>query len=202
MWSSPGACSLPGIWPVRLPIIEKSLQNQCSGHLIDHAPMFLAGMAGLVEDMVGFLGSQALVAKVNGQAGKLAQLGGKGAGFGGLRAFFAGEVQRKADDQAGHAEAAGEPGQRAEVFAPISPSFQREDRLRGESQLVGDGYPDAAIADIKAEKPRVGALAQRFPPGFKLKGAARPRTPICIDLRRIESNQEESSRGFFSSLQA
>ena len=72
MWSSPRACSLPGIWPVRPPRIEKSLQNERGGHLIDHPPVFLADMAGFVEDLVSFVGCQALVAKVDGQAGECA----------------------------------------------------------------------------------------------------------------------------------
>ena len=150
-----------------MPFIEKSLQNECGGHLIDHAPVLLACSAGIIEDLVGLVGRQALVAKVDGQAGERAQFGGKGAGLGGLRAFFAGEVQRQAYNDTGSVETACEAGERAQVFPPIPPSFERKHGLRGDAQLVRCSYTDAAIADIETEKPRVRVLAQRFSPGIQ-----------------------------------
>ena len=70
-------------------LVEKRLQNERGGDLVDHAAVLLAGVAGFIQNLVGFAGGQTLVPQVDGQAGQFAELGGKGLGFGGLRAGFA-----------------------------------------------------------------------------------------------------------------
>jgi hypothetical protein len=67
--------------------------------------MLLAGVAGFVENLVGFAGGQPFVAEVDGQAGQSAQFGGKGLNLGGLGAEFAGEVQGIAHYDAHYAKA-------------------------------------------------------------------------------------------------
>jgi hypothetical protein len=86
------------------------LQDQRGGYLVDYSAMLLAGVAGFVEDLVGFAGGQALVPEVDGQAGESAQLGGKGLSFNGLGAGFAGQVHGVAHYDADDGEAAAEAG--------------------------------------------------------------------------------------------
>ena len=73
--------------------------------------MLLAGVAGFIQDLMGFARGQALVPEVNGQAGQLTQLRGEGLGLGGLRAQVAGEMHRVANHNAHDAEATGQPRQ-------------------------------------------------------------------------------------------
>ena len=58
-------------------LVDKRLQNQRRRHLVHHFAVLLALVAGLVENLVGLMGGQALVPQVNGQAGQRAQFGGK-----------------------------------------------------------------------------------------------------------------------------
>lgn len=114
--------------------------------------MVLAGMARPIENLVGFARSEALVAQMDGQAGELAQFGSESLGLCRLAAFDALlQVQRIADDDAGHIEAAGEPGQGAQVFAAAAAALEGQHRLRGQAQFIGDGYADAAVADVEPE---------------------------------------------------
>ena len=125
--------------------------------------MLLAGVACFVENLVSFAGGQPLVPEVDGKAGQSAQFGGKGLGFGSLRADVAGEMHRIAHYDAHDAKAAAEAGQRAQVVAAVVLPLQRQNRLRGQAQLVRDGYADAAVADVEAE---IANSFQLFAPGF------------------------------------
>jgi hypothetical protein len=60
-------------------------------------------------------------------------------------------MHRIAHHDAYYAKAAAEAGQRAQVLALIVPPLQRQNRLRGQAQLVRDSYADAAVADVEAE---------------------------------------------------
>lgn len=77
---------------------------------------------------------------MDGEAGELAELGGKGLIECGLPAFVAGEVNGIADDDGGDGEAAGEAGERAEVVAGDAAAgalaLEGEDGLGGEAELV------------------------------------------------------------------
>jgi hypothetical protein len=88
---------------------------------------------------------------VDGQAGKRAKFGGEGLRFCGLGAELAGEVDGVANYDTDDAKAAAEAGNGTEIISLTVTPFQREDRLGGQAQLVGDGYPDAAVADVQAE---------------------------------------------------
>ena len=140
------------------------MQDERRRDLIDDGPMPLTFASGRVEELVGLVGGQALVAEMDGQTGELAKRAGKGAGFGGLRAFVAGKVQREANHQPGNAEAAGQTGQGAKIVAAVETALQRENGLGGEAKLVGHGDADAAIAHIEAEKARLVARAQLAAP--------------------------------------
>jgi hypothetical protein len=54
--------------------------------------MLLAGVAGLVQNLVSLARGQPLIPQVDGQTGQLAQFGGKGLSFGRLRARIAREM--------------------------------------------------------------------------------------------------------------
>lgn len=113
--------------------------------------MLLSRMPGLVEKLVRLLGGEPLVAKVDRQAGDCTKFVGEDPRFCGLRAFASVEMKRMADDDPGNVVAPRQPGQRAEVFPPIVAPVESENRLRRKPQLIGDGYADAAIADVESE---------------------------------------------------
>jgi hypothetical protein len=126
--------------------------------------MVLAGMAGLVENLMGFAGGEALVPEVDGEAGESAKLSRKCLGLFGLGAEFAGEVDGIAHHDADDVEAARQAGDGAEVFSMIVTAFEGEDWLGGEAELVGDSNADAAVADVEGEI--AGDGLQLVAPGF------------------------------------
>lgn len=149
---------------------EKVLEDEGGGDLIDDAGVLPAGMAGLVEDLVGFVGGEALILKVEGQAGELGELEGEGAGFFGLGTGLAGEQQGKADDEAGDFESAGEAGEGAQVLAAAAAALEGEHGLGGEAELVRDGDADAAAADVEGQITGWFFLGQNgLPSAFSLK---------------------------------
>jgi len=113
--------------------------------------MLLAGVAGFVENLVGFAVVRRSSHRMDGESGQRAQFGGKGLGFGGLWADSAGKMNRVAHYDADDAKAAAEARQRAEIVAAIVPPLQRQNRLRRQAQFVRDRYADAAAADVEAE---------------------------------------------------
>jgi hypothetical protein len=127
------------------------LQDQRGGYLVHYVAMLLAGVAGLIENLVSLAGGQPLVPQVDGEAGQRAQLGGKGLGFGGLGTEAAVQMHRIAHHDAHDAKAPAEARQRAQVFTLVMLPLQRQNRLRCQAQLVRDGYAYAAVADIEAE---------------------------------------------------
>lgn len=145
------------------------MQNQRGRDLVDDAAVLLAGVAGLVEDLVGFARGEAFVPKVDGQAGECTKLGGEGLRLGRLRAGLAGEVDRVANHNAHNTEALGKPCKGAEVFSgnagrsAFPPECQH--RLGCEAELIGHSNPDAAVADVKTEIAGDGGGFQRVAPG-------------------------------------
>jgi hypothetical protein len=101
------------------------------------------------------MGGKALVPQVNGQAGERAQFSGEELDLFSLRALLAGEAQRIADDDSGDGVATAEACQGAEVVPPIAMTFQGQDGLRREAQLVGDSDTDAAVAYVEREITRM-----------------------------------------------
>ena len=53
-------------------------------------------------------------------------------------------------------------------------ALQRQNRLRGKAQFVGDSYADAAIADVEAEIAKMRYSFQLSAPSFQLTGRIRP----------------------------
>jgi hypothetical protein len=151
------------------------LQNQRGGNLIDDAAVLLARVAGLIQNLMGFVGGKALVPKMNGQAGQLAERGGESLGFDGLRAEFATEMNRVADDDSGDFEAAAEPGEGAQIVAGVALAFQRENRLRGQAQRIRDRNPDAPVADVESEIAGFGSGFQRAAPAISRLGGSETR---------------------------
>src|SRR5690348_10111670 len=83
---------------VSLPVVEKILEDDAGGYLIDDGAMLRSGSASLIQNVVCFAGGEALVPQVDGQAGEFGETGGKGLGFGGLGTGRAGQMKRVADD--------------------------------------------------------------------------------------------------------
>ena len=137
--------------------------------MIDYSVVILAGMAGLVEDLMGFAGGEAFVPEMEGQAGEGGEFSGEGLGFGGLTALVAGEMDGIADDDGCNGEAPAETGQRAQVFAVVVTALDGEHGLRREAELIGDGDADAAVADVEAEITMLGTGFQFLAPSYQLK---------------------------------
>jgi len=76
-----------GTWPE--PIIQKGLEDESGGDLIDDGRMLLAGMASLIENSVGFFRGQTFIPEMDGQASQLAKLSGEGLDFRGPSALIA-----------------------------------------------------------------------------------------------------------------
>jgi len=62
-------------------LIEKRLQDESCGHLVDNFAMILPLVARLVKNLVSFFRCQPLVPQVDRQSGHLAELSGKGVSF-------------------------------------------------------------------------------------------------------------------------
>lgn len=125
--------------------------------------MCLPLVPSFVEDLVGLVAGQALVPKVDGQAGQLTQLFGELSILLCLRACFSGEMFGVAHNNARYSEPAAEPRQRAQIFTPAAAPFEREHRLRRQAQFVRDGHADSSIADIEAE---IAGNTQLLAPSF------------------------------------
>jgi hypothetical protein len=116
--------------------------------------VILAGMAGFVQNLMGFARGQALIPKVNWQTCQLAKLCGKCLRSGGLRAHLAGKVDRVAHDDSCHAELSRQTRERADVAprdaAAASLSLECQHGLRRQAEFVGNGRADAATAYVEA----------------------------------------------------
>jgi hypothetical protein len=148
--------------------VEERLEDQRGGDLVDEGFVLFAGVAGLVEDPVRLAGREALVPEMDGKAGESAEFSGQGLGFGGARAFGAGEVQRVADDDAGDGEAAGEASDGTQVFARIAAGFERQDGLSGQTEFIGDSDTDAFCAEVEGEIARRGGHGRQVS-GFRYR---------------------------------
>jgi hypothetical protein len=142
------------------------LENERGGYLVYDAAVLLAGAAGFIENLVGFAAGQALVPQVDGQASQLSQLSGKGLGFGGLGAQFAGQMHGIAHYDAGDLIAAGQAGEGTQIVALVAAPLEGEHRLSREPEFVADSHADAAIADVEREIAGMGGGLQVLAPGF------------------------------------
>jgi hypothetical protein len=133
------------------PFVHERLQDERCGHLVNYMAVLLAGVAGLIQNLVGLAGGQPLVPQVDRQASQVAQFRGEGLDFGGLRAQLPGEMHGIADHDARHAKPPRQPGQPAQIISPVVAPLQRHHRLRRQPQLIRHSYPDAAVADVEAE---------------------------------------------------
>ena len=140
---------------------EKGFEKEDGGDLIDEVlavdrlAMGAAGGAGVVaggvEEGMGFEGGEALVEQVVLHIRVLRAEGfSEGAGFSGLWAEGAVGVERVADYDGGDGVLAKEAGDGLEVGACCGP-VDREEGLRCEVELVGEGEADAAIAYVQRE---------------------------------------------------
>ena len=134
--------------------------------MIDNSSMLLARVAGFIQNLMRFARGQAFVPEVYGQAGELTQLEGECLSLDGLGAQVAGEMHGIANNNAHNSKAAGKTRQRTQVFTAIVPPLQRQHRLRGQAQLVGDSHADAAVANVEGEVARMLVGFQLKAPGF------------------------------------
>lgn len=133
--------------------VEETLQYQYGSHLIDHLAVPGKGAPGGVEVAMGFGRSQALVPQVDGQREGGAEGVRERLGSLCLGADVTGHIQRVTEDDGRALVFAEEAGEGLQVGFDIF-AHQSQNRLGGESQLVGDGDTDAASSEIEAEKAR------------------------------------------------
>jgi len=127
--------------------------------------VLLSRVAGFIKDPVGLVAGQALIPKVNGQAGQLAQIGRKGLITSSLWAEFTGQMHWITHHNAHHPKAAAEPRQRAQIHTAATAPFQSKHGLRRQAQLIGHSYANATVADVQTE---IAGLVQLPAPGFQL----------------------------------
>ncbi len=132
--------------------VQKTLQDQHGGHLIDDAATAgTSGMANGVQVPVGLGRTHPLIPEMHGKLGEFVQLCGKFAGSDRAWAFVAREMQRQADDDRIDAIAPGQSGQRAQVGADLR-AMERQQGLGGLAQLVGERNANAAVAMVEAKE--------------------------------------------------
>ena len=141
---------------------KEGLEDKDGGDLIDDVfaadalAVGGAAMAEGVEVAVGFGGGKALIPEMDGEAELFAERGGKGLSAGGLRALVAGHVEWVADDGFGDRRVLAQDAGDGFQVVLQAPAVQREERLGGVAERVGQGQADAALANIKAENARDG----------------------------------------------
>ncbi len=110
----------------------------------------LALLATMVEEFVGLAGGEALVEQVVGEGGVLGEeFGGEGFGLGGLRAPGTVGVQGKTYDKGADLMFADEAADGFEVGVQFG-AVQGEEGLGRETEAVGDGEADAAVAYVES----------------------------------------------------
>lgn len=134
--------------------VEEGLKDEGGGYLVYNAAVGLAGVAGLVEDLGGFVRGEAFVPEVDWERGEFAEFVGQGMDFGGLWSDCPVEAEGVADDDCGNVVTAAKAGDGAEVFARVAAALESEDGLRGEAELVRDSYADALGTYVEGEVAR------------------------------------------------
>ena len=138
---------------------KEAFEEQGGGDLVDDVLAVEAGgmaggaggVAGEVEEGVGVVGGETLVEKMVGEGGVSVVQGlGEGLGFGGLGAGGAVGVERVADEEDFDVVLADEAGDGFEVGAEGG-AVEGEEGLGGETERVGDGETDAAVANVERE---------------------------------------------------
>lgn len=124
---------------------EESFEEEGGGYLVDEIfavePVGggVALLAALVEKFVGFAGGEAFVEQMVGEGGVLGEEGrGEEFSFGGLGAGGAVGMEGKAYDEGVDLLFADETAYRLQVGVETG-AVEREERLRGETEAVGNG---------------------------------------------------------------
>src|SRR5580704_16910480 len=130
--------------------VKKTLQDEHGGYLVDHGTAIGRHATGGIQMTMSFGGGEPFIPQGDLHSGMELQRVGEVLRLERLRTNVTGHVQGVAHHYLGTAVSAYQPGQGAEVLAPVF-AHQGEDGLRGEPQLVGDGNADAPIADVETQ---------------------------------------------------
>jgi len=124
-------------------VVEKRLQNQSSRDLVHYPAVALACVTRLIQDLVSLMRGQALVPEMNRQFRQFGQLRRECLDLCSLRSDLAILSQRIAHHNACDLISPAKAGQGAKVLAGVAPPFQRQYRLGGEAQFVGNSHANA-----------------------------------------------------------
>jgi hypothetical protein len=128
--------------------VKKTLQNEHGGYLIDDGTPIGRHAAGGIQVTMGFGGGEPFVPQRHLHTCVEVERVGEILRLERLRTDVAGHVERIAHHHPVTSILAYQPGQRAEILAPVL-THQGKDGLGGEPQLVGNGDPDPAITHVK-----------------------------------------------------
>ena len=133
------------------PSIYERLQDEDGGHPIDRSGALFNREISFAHQAIGLNGGEALIPEVDGQAELAAKFVGKGAHFFGLCAVFAGQPERKSDDDLRDIVVADDFGKLLEVGTLVA-ALERVDALGGNAEQVGDSHADTLVTDVEAEQ--------------------------------------------------
>lgn len=136
------------------PRIEPRLQDEHRSHPVDDplaAPRLsiVCRVSRVVEVPMRLRRRQPLVPKMHDDRELRPQFFGEGLRLGRLRTLVARHIQRVADDRLGNMMLAKDAGDGLHLRAPVR-AMEREERLRGEAEWIGERNADAPVADIEA----------------------------------------------------
>jgi hypothetical protein len=140
------------------PGVEKALQDQHGGDLVDHLAVSGGGASGGVQVAMGFGGAEALIPEMDGEGEGAAEGFGEGLGADRLRADVSGKMEGVAENDLRAAKFAEQAAERLQVLLLI-PANKGQHRLRGEAEFIGDGNANAAGAKIEAEQAGLHTLS-------------------------------------------
>lgn len=135
--------------------VEPGLEDEDGGNLIDQRLVLLAVVAGLVEDLMSLGAGQPFIPQMDGELGKLTELGGKGLILESSGADFAAHVQGIAHHDGYNFMAAAKAGNRTQILARTL-AVEGHQGLSGPSKGIGKGNAYALGANVEAHQTGLG----------------------------------------------
>ncbi len=133
--------------------IQIALENKNGGHLIDDLLARMGGATCGIQMTMRLGGAETFIPQNDREFQIFFDGGGELLCRQRARANVAGHVQRQAHHDSRTAMSAHDASQRAHVLAALC-TMQRQQGLRGQSHLIGDGHANATIPMIETKNAR------------------------------------------------